>query len=84
MKTTQEVVNRWQNAKQKVKNAEQALNRAECELTNAENALGKHLVPKSAAFTEKFCIWAELDDKYKLIEIEKVRENDYKVRWHNA
>ena len=62
---TNNLVKRWQQAKESVESCKRELNSCECELSNATTALEKWLLPADAAASEKFHIW----HNGKLIEV---------------
>lgn len=53
----EQLINRWQTAKQRLKNAKDVLGSAECELSNSTIALAKFLLPSDAKPGEKYCVW---------------------------
>lgn len=54
---TQKLIDRYNAAKERLRNADSAKNSAECELANATTALCKWLVPEDAKPEERFCVW---------------------------
>ena len=54
---TDELVRKWDGAKQSVDNLKHMLNAAECDLRNATIALAKWLTPDDATENEEFSIW---------------------------
>lgn len=56
---TDELVDRWDNAKSRVERLKQEQNSAECDLRNATAALAKWLTPDDGGQDEKFSIWVQ-------------------------
>lgn len=52
-----EKIERWLRAIKHLADLDREKNRASCELGNAEQALGKWLVPEDAKAGEVFCVW---------------------------
>lgn len=83
--TTDDLVKRWVQAQQRVERSRNELNSAECELSNATNALGKHLVPKSGKQGEQFGIWVSGEcigiPGDRIIQIVLKGISDYELAW---
>lgn len=76
--TTLDLLRRWSHSKKDLERVKQQINRCECELLNAENALGKFMVPDvSDNMDEPFHIW--LADG--LLTAKRVAQNTYRVSW---
>jgi hypothetical protein len=53
----EEKIKRWLHAVKHLVDLDREKNRASCELANAEQDLGKWLVPEDAKPGEVFCVW---------------------------
>lgn len=81
-RTTQEFINSWQSATDRLERLRRDLSSAEMELTRTTNELGKQMVPSDAKEGEEFCIWTTLGaDKYaaNLLVVRKVAAATYKI-----
>ena len=82
---TVEKVRRWNRAVKQVASAKLALNSAECELANAQNDLGRWLLPEDAATNEEFNVW--IGDGIMAArrnDAPGASSNDYLVRWRKS
>ncbi len=71
----EELITRWTQATQHVEDLKQSLIMAECAVANANNALGKWLMPCDAKIGEVFSVW----HGDSLIEV-TVTERDPKLK----
>ena len=74
---THGLVQRWIQCKQAKKPTESELNRIQCELDNAQNELGKWLVPEGSDAKESFHIWFGSG----ILKADKIGQNSYVVSW---
>lgn len=75
---THGMVQRWIAAKKRVRNAKAELNSAECEMANANNELGKWLVPENQSEGEMFNLWFGSG----ILQAQKLKgRSDYDVTW---
>ncbi len=57
--TTDNLVQKWNTAQERLERLKQELNSAECEVRNATTALAKWLTPDDGKDGEKFSIWQD-------------------------
>ncbi len=75
---TNELIQRWARAKNRVATLRREISGAECEESNARNELGAWLVPKDQPECENFNIWFGSG----VIQAKKLKNgNDYDVIW---
>ena len=73
---TNGLVQRWINSRKAVERLKRELNSVECELSNAQNELGKWLVPDGQK-EENFNIWFGSG----IIQAVRLPNGNYEIKW---